>query len=228
MLKKYRNGFIEIIEKSGYTTSQFKHHEKDIDGSPAFILQLENTPLYFMARNNPHNFHELDAKYVEFSPGYTQSDYYPANGWGSIENVYYYFQVWLSEHVDLYREEIGAPDLWEQLDHQVLFDIDPLAEPSENLFNKVEKQQVSNAIENFERMVKSEFSPSEEQIEMMNNRLEYLVESLEKQNKSDWQSIAISTLISISITLTLDTEKGKILFELFKSAFHSAGKLIAG
>ncbi len=228
MLKRYRNGFIEIIEKQGLSAASFKHYEKEVGDNPAFIMQLENTPMYFMARTNSDDYRELDLRYIKFAPGYPQSDYIPYDGWADIDSIYENFQYWLVKHVGFYIDEIDEPDLWEQIDRQQLFDIDPSMERSTDSFDKVEKQNIRNAIESFSSKLVEDYKPTQDQLEVITERLGYLSEALDRQNKTDWQSIAMSTLISISITLSLDTEKGKSLFELFKEAFNSSTKLISG
>lgn len=120
---------------------------------------------------------------------------------------------------ETYLEEIDIPDLWEQLDGQVLFTSDPLSRRSSESFTKPEKERIRTSLENFKKLVATEYNPSEEQLEIIEDRLSYLASGLDRLNKVDWQGITVSTLISISIALSLDTEKGKYLFQLFKQAF---------
>ena len=47
-------------------------------------------------------------------------------------------------------------------------------------------------------------------------------------NKYDWKSLAVTTLISISIALSLDSAKGQLLFILFKKVFSAVKMLVAG
>jgi hypothetical protein len=58
-------------------------------------------------------------------------------------------------------------------------------------------------------------------VEIIEKRLLYLSDAVDRLNKTDWYGIAISTLIGISINLSLDTEKGRLLFKLFKQVVEN-------
>jgi len=228
MLKKDRNRFIELISKYELDPADFKKHEKSIDEHPAFILQLNNSPLFFMVRTNKDDYAEFDMRYISFAPNFPKSEYMPQTGWTWIGDVYETFEYWLSNHVIPYREEIEAPDLWEQMQGSQLFIEDPLVSRDQSDFDKVEKENIRLAISQFEQSIKLLYQPTTEQIETIRDRLDYLSESLDRVNKVDWQGLAISTVISISIALSLDTTKGKELFSLFKESFSTIVKVISG
>jgi len=62
-------------------------------------------------------------------------------------------------------------------------------------------------------------------MESIDDRLDYLTQAVDRLNKFDWKSLLISTIISISVALSFDTEKGKQLFNLFKQVFDVIPKL---
>lgn len=222
MLKRDKNGFIDIIKKTGLEPLSFKRYDKsDVDGELGFIIQLENSPLFFLARTMNDDYHQHDSRCIEFAPNFPKSEYMPPQGWGNISTVYTMFEDWLNNHVKTYLEEIDATDLWEQLEGKTLFNTDPLSNRNSKSFSKPEKEKIAVSLQKFKSLITDKYNPSEEQSEIIEDRLIYLVESLERLNKVDWQGIAISTVISISIALSLDTENGKKLFELFKQAFTS-------
>jgi len=226
MLKRDKNGFIDIIRNNDFDPSSFKRYEKDnVDGVPGFIVQLENSPLFFLARTNNDDYHQHDSRYIRFAPNFPKSEYFPSNGWDHIGSVYECFEFWLNNDVKDYLEEIEVSDLWEQLEGKDLFDSDPLRSRSADSFTKPEKEKVCASLEYFKKLIEVEYNPSKEQLEIIDDRLTYLADSLDRLDKVDWQGIAISTVISISIALNLDTESGKNLFSLFKQAFTAALEL---
>jgi hypothetical protein len=226
MLKRDKNGFVQIIEEFGFSSSQFKRFEKDVESHPGFILQFVNSPLFFLARTQNNNYHEHDCRYVEFAPHFPKSEYWPLENWCDISDVYDVFKDWLKNHVSLYLEEIDVPDLWDQLGGRGIFNGDPLVDRNNEKFNKNEKQQVIAAIEHFKKLLTSEHAPSEDQLEVISDRLDYLTEAIDRLDKVDWQGVAVSTIMSISIALSLDTEKGRSLFDLFKDAFTTVAGLL--
>ena len=222
MLKRDKNGFLEILRNNNFEASSFKRYEKDVDGGKGFIIQLKNSPLFFLARTRAEDYHDHDSRYVKFAPDFPKSDYLPRENWCGIDKIYDYFNDWLNNHVKLYLEELEVSDLWEQLEGNNLFNSDPLSNRSSINFTKPEKERITASIDHFRKLIEVEYSPTEEQLEIINDRLGYLTESLDRLNKVDWQGIAISTVMSISIALSLDTENGKNLFTLFKQAFTAA------
>lgn len=227
MLKKHKNGFIKIIEEKGFHVSQFRAVEKYVDGLPGFILQFVNSPLAFLARTHEDDYFLHDYRFVQFAPSYPKSDYKPAGDWCEISEVYDGFQSWLSTHIKSYLEEIDIPDLWAQIEQQNLFLDDPLSTRDSRHFDKAEKEKISIAIEKFKELLETHYQPTKDQLEIINDRLSYLSDSSDRLSKVDWQGVAISTLISISIALSLDTQRGRELFGLFKTAFTSALNLIS-
>lgn len=220
MLKRDKNRFLEVIKESGLKHSLFKRFEKgDVEGSPAFIIQLKNSPMFFMARTDSSDYFSHDSRYIEFSPKFTKSDYRPHNGWDNIEGVLEIFNNWLEMHVKTYLEELEETDLWEQLEGRVLFGSDPMSNRTSGQFSKPEKERIQESLVNFKALIELEYAPTNEQLEVIQDRIDYLSDSVNRLNKTDWQGIAVSAIISISIALNLDTEKGKNLFSLFKQSF---------
>lgn len=220
MLKRDKNKFLEAIKENGLEPSSFKHYEKDdVEGEPAFIVQLKNSPLFFMSRTDSSNYLNHDSRYIEFSPKFTKSDYYPYSGWDNIDGVLDVFNSWLEYHVKIYLLELEETDLWAQLEGKVLFGSDPMSNRTSGQFSKPEKQRIQESLANFKKLIEVEYAPTNEQLDVVQDRLDYLANSLDRLNKTDWQGVAVSTIISISIALSLDTEKGKGLFSLFKQSF---------
>ncbi len=87
------------------------------------------------------------------------------------------------------------------------------------LFSKDEKIQIKLAINELKFLIIQNFSPNNEEQIIIDNRLDYLIDSVERLNKFDWKSLVLSTIISISISLSLDSEKGRLLFELLRKVF---------
>lgn len=232
MLKKDKNGFIQVIRDSGLKPSQFKSYEKEVDNHPGFILRFVNSPLYFLTRTNCDNYQEHDCRYIKFAPDFPKSEYFPNAEidkfweWYPISRVYKHFEEWLVEHVKIYVEEHELPDLWGQINGQELFNGDPLENRNDTTFDQNEKEQIQISIVNFNNFVKVEFNPTDDQQEIISDRLEYLSQAIERLDKVDWMGIAFTTIISISIALGLDTERGNCLFLMFKNTINTGIQFI--
>ena len=82
------------------------------------------------------------------------------------------------------------------------------------------------AIKKFESLIPETLQASHEELKVIREYSKYLSEALERLNRFDWRGLAIATILAISIALSLDTEKGKILFNLFKDILSSFGYLL--
>jgi hypothetical protein len=75
-------------------------------------------------------------------------------------------------------------------------------------------------------MIAEEFNPTQEQLQFINERLDYLAKAVDRLNRFDWTGLAISIVVSIAVNLSVDTEGGRVLFTLFKAAFQATTKLL--
>jgi hypothetical protein len=222
MLKQYKNRLFQEIHNKGLDPRSFQTKETRIEGHSAFVLQLMNTPLKFIIRNSSDSYHRLDCSYSQFGPSFPMSAYYPPleGSWTRVDQVLVRFSKWLEDCVKPYLEELLEPDLWEQV--QLGGPIIGTSKPREEDrlgFSADEAAQIRLAMKEFRLLVVKTFDPSQEEKEVIDARLDYLAEAVDRLNRLDWRSVAITTVISISITLSLDTEKGRILFGLFQQVF---------
>ena len=145
----------------------------------------------------------------------------------SLESIHSRFIYWLNEHVKTYLEEQTTPDLWamSQEEHDIFG-------PSEfNLgdatnFAPHEQEALRIAIAAFRLRIIESFQPIEEQLIQVDQRLKYLTDSVDRLNKIDWKSLLLSTIIGIATSLSLDTERGRLLFEIAKQVFSNALHLL--
>ncbi len=229
MLKKYKNQFISIIEAAGFSPSEFVG-EESIDNEtslPIFTMSYRNTPFIFITRNEMENYHSFDCAHTLFAVKFPLSEYFPKQGFTSIEYIHDIFINWLNRHIREYLDEQELPDLWEQINNERPFVNNEIITDNElQTFTDEEKKQIRLSISEFKLLLKDRFSPNETQLQIIDNRLDYISNGLDRLNRFDWRGILLSSLISISVALSLDTMKGRQLYELFRQVFSSALKYL--
>lgn len=119
---------------------------------------------------------------------------------------------------------------------QAALDLRSLATAKENLvtpdqdniveFTYEERQQVKLALSTFRVRLIETFNPTEEQLRVISERLDYLSGAVDRLNRFDWKEVAVSTLFSIATTLTLDVERGRQLWGMFQQALSTLIQLI--
>ncbi|HUS72178.1 MAG TPA: hypothetical protein VMY06_03855 [Sedimentisphaerales bacterium] len=229
MLKKYKNRLLKIIRDTGLDLSQFKTSEDITGPEHKFIIVYDDTGLRCYVAVNPRSHHNFRFNYTRFNPDFP---------WANVEKpqrliyhidideVYHRFREWLKE-VQQYVEESLEPDLWEQIQGQKkLVTATRIVDQDKLLFSEEQKAELRMAVGELRQLIASTFQPDSKQIELINERLDYLVESVDRLNRFDWKALALSMLVSISIALSLDTDKGQLLFTLFKKVFSGIAHLL--
>ncbi|MFX1521789.1 MAG: hypothetical protein ACFFCD_17930 [Promethearchaeota archaeon] len=229
MLKKYKNEIYQILKEAPFDINFFEGKEekvKDIFNvvHNAFIVVLKDTPMRFTIMNSPTDFNEFKYSYTQFTPNYTQKA--PLFSYSGIVEVKKELISWLEKHVQLYFDEMEEPDLWDEfVSREKVLDLGAIDFQNQEYFNEDEKKQIQLALNDAKLLIINQFQPNDAEMKSIDDRLDYLVNAADRLNKFDWKSLLISMIMSISIALSLDTENGKALFEIFKQVLDIIPKL---
>jgi len=215
VLKKYRNRLLQVIQEAGLDPKIF-HTEEGKEGS--FIVQLIDTQLSFKTTTSLNDFNRLKFTCVLFQPNFPKL--IPSTEWMKEDEVIRDFIYWLENHVKPCIQETAEPDLWKLIESQI-----PLGTESEisqedtATFSDDEKTRLRMSLNEYRLLLIKNFEPSREELKVIDDRLKYLSDSVDRLNRMDWRSVAFTALIAISTALALDTDKGRLLFDLFKQVF---------
>jgi hypothetical protein len=228
MLNKYKNSFFEVLLGNNKSPSDF--NVKDEEDGNRFIIQYKKSPMRFNFLQSATSFRHFHCYYSLFKPQFPIKHATIDKNHVLIGEALNIFDEWLNNELELfinYLSEMNEPNLWDQLKNQDTFlSGADITENDLSEFSIDEKVQIRLSINEFKFKLIKDLKPEPDEIKIIENRLNYLSESLDRLNKFDWKGVALNTLITISITLSLDTEKGKLLFEMFKRAFSVMLKLI--
>jgi len=227
MRRKYKNEIFNFLINSSLGLENFEFEETTINELIATKISYRNSPFIFTIRTSSESFDLFDYKFVNFSPTYYDSQFFPPEGWASFNEVFQSFKEWISSHVNEYLEEMQMPDLWSEFNNgNKSLKFEEIDFEKREVFNIEEKKQIRMSINELKMLIQKHLNTSDEEQQLVENRLDYLIDTSNRQNKFEWKSIAISTIISVSIALSLDTKKGQLLFELFKRVFSSVPMLL--
>jgi len=227
MLKSTKNSIFNLIKNAGLDPDNFGLIETETSSHPTYEIGYKNTSFKFILRNLASNFDEYDYRFSTFSPGYKLSQVNP--NWESVSKAMTVFDNWLKNHLKRFIAEETEIDLWEEFKKgNKTLNINSINFDEQSKFSNDEKRQTILAINELKLLISKKFETSVDEQKLVEYRLDYLIEATERLNKFDWKSLAISTLMSISIALSLDTEKGYQLFELFKKVFNVIPQLLYG
>ncbi len=217
LLKKHKNSLLSIIQEAGLDSNLFTGIDGKIpgDASEYFIVALRDSPIRF-AVTTASSFDRPIYSHSRFANGFPLTPAYSTD-WDSLHSL---FRNWLDDVVKPYLDEISSPDLWQLLGKSrqkaknEVDTIDPMG-----FFSREEKVSIRLSISDFRSLVVKNFKPNNAELKSIDARLTYLSEALDKHNKFDWRGIAINTVITIGIALSLSPEQGNHLLQLFKQVF---------
>ncbi|WP_428658159.1 hypothetical protein [Runella sp.] len=222
MKKRDKNTLFNLISELGFNQRDFELVDEYVDNLPATIIKYKNTQFIFVIRNSKESFDDFDFKFIQFGPSYEFTEYYPDVEFVNFESVYKSFRSWILNHIVPYIEEITEQDLWELYkSSDKSLNLSLIDFNDKSYFLPDEIRQISTSINELKFLIHKNLSTNITEQNLVIERLDYLIESSQRLNKFDWKSLVLSTLIGISTTLTLDTQTGKILFDLFKKAFST-------
>ena len=212
MFNTQKNKLYNLIEEAGLEASEFSKNE----GPANFELKFRSSPFSFQISINEANL--VTASATKFIPGFPT---HTVLNHGTYEQLEGTFTSWLKKDIKNYLIELDTPDLWSQAARETpLVRENMFSNADTEEFSEEEKTQIRLSLSEFKRLVVEEFTPTEVQLGLINERIEYLSKGLDRLNKFDWKSILISSVISIATNLTVDTERGILLWKMLAKAFR--------
>jgi hypothetical protein len=226
ILNKQKNALLDLIQKTGLDPSLFAAKDNVVlDGKKYFVVSLRDSPLRFAVRPFSGSFDEFYFRRSIFREGFPLSEEQYAQDWQ--ETLAEKFKGWLKGVVKPYLDDADTPDMWELFEKTTSHAKTAAGTPEEfGHFTDEEKQRLRLSINEFRLVIVNDFGPTKDQIKAIDDRLKYLSEALDKHNRFDWKGIAINTAISIIIVLSLDTNDGARLLQLFKQVFSNVIHLL--
>jgi hypothetical protein len=212
MLNIYRNSIFEYLQNHKLGIDNFS-----FDGDHEFCIsyahQEQKFDYYFVSAED--SFDWFLSAGTSFAPGFKVID--RITEYERFHIVLNDFAKWLIDHVERYAESKRVPDLWsEYIKREHLIPIKAEDYYDSDFFTKEDKQTLNLSINELKLLIVQKFELNEAHQNLVEDRLNYLSDSLERStNKTDWKGILINTMISISIALSLDTQKGQELYNLF-------------
>jgi hypothetical protein len=230
MRRKYKNEIFHLLLSSKYGIDKFEMKEKEQLSADSLFgdkIEVKNTPLFFVIRNAKESFELFDYYFNRYAPDFPISGAFPPQGFMSFDKVKEGLKNWLDNTLNEYLTDQQEPDLWEEFKTgNKTINLNEIDFENQSSFSFEEKKQIELSLNELKFLIQTNLKTTKEEQEIVNKRLDYLIEASKRLNKFDWKGLALSTLFSISIALSLDTEQGHLLFELFKKVFAIVKSLI--
>lgn len=227
MLKKYKNQFVEFINGFDLGTSDFKINVLDNDENNAQNIELvvKNSPFFFRIMSYPENWNLFWVEFKAFKPTFPTESWPVGSEYMNFEECLTHLEYWKSRHLDEYFEEETRPDLLESFARTKTYNISEINFDTNEPFLSSEKKIIKSGLEEIKLLIREEFDFTQSQIGIIDNRIKYLEEAIDRLNKTDWKSLLISTILSIIISLALDTNNSEKMIKLFSKIIDNIPQL---
>jgi len=159
--------------------------------------------------------------YAIYSPGKEKiiDKEFPGSWDGQLKNVW----NWLH----YLKREINEPDYWAQLSKFQLRGAVSLAPEVENLpFTVQEVKQVTSGVNRIREYLKTEFVGIESDHKLINEKLDYLIDAVNRQGRKDWIHTCIGVLVTVGTAIGLKPEQFSRMFQLLKEAVSGVVRLL--
>jgi len=213
LLTSQKDILFDLIETAGLSPSQFEFEEipsKMYYGEKATLLKYKNSDFYFRFETGSNN---TTSHYAIYCPG--ESAHTENNHPGSWDIQLGYVEEWLSN----LSREINSLNKWDRLKHEIKSIRIKLGN-DEDKFSAQEYTDLKKRMTILKQGVKT-IGLLPDQINTINDRLDYLTGLAEEMNKFDWKGLFIGTIISIIIQLSVSVENAETLWALIKKVFNN-------
>lgn len=228
MLNKHKNSIYNLLHNLKFDPNLFKLEVSDQpEGIKNIKVKIRGTALCFIFIRSGNSFFNYKYRKVEYSPQFPLSNIYPINGYRKFEEILKLFEKWVLEDIQEYWKEIESPDFWvefegispEFLTNEVL--------STEDFFLDTEKEIIVDKLKTIEDYCVNELRLTNVQTQLLNRKVDYLIEKLENQNRIDWYNIALGTFFSFLLNLYVDTDVKMDIWRVVLSLFESISKMIS-
>ena len=199
LLRSQANQVFEAIKREGFEPSDFEWRDTTGPASQQPVSRMVHRPsgYYFVF----DNVIEFVSKWEPGAQTLVDSNY--SANW---EDQFDWFRDWLT----YVRRETESPDLWRAISKEAeVLESAASAGASNALFTAEEKDYIVEGINEIKQYLLTAHKLDPELVE---SRLNYLIESSERVGRKDWINLLISVLVGIVISAALPPETTRELF----------------
>lgn len=224
LMRSQKNEVFDVIKEEGFYPSFF---EWSVVKS-SFSNDCEVSRLNYI---DSEYFYTFDMYVNQFYPGYEGKHYaiYSPGFESKVEEQHpeswdrhtIYIKRWLS----YLRREIGQPDLWSEISKYKL-DFEISEEVQNSKFSPNEIEKIKDGINQVRDYLEERELVDKEQNELINEKLDYLIEASKKQGRRDWILMLLGVLFTFFTGLPLKQEEIKGIMNIIKATVSDGIKYL--
>ncbi|MBX7155313.1 MAG: hypothetical protein K1X91_10140 [Bacteriodetes bacterium] len=208
--------FKDVVESKGLPGSMFEFEESEASNSEQDFFKIRYRPIheytfYISLKRIKTIRHFQEVFFVSYTPA--EDKYSETNNCIDFEEILTYFEIW----IDYLTEEVNAMQLWNEW-----YDGSTSNFNGTEFFNGdfTEKEIEILQVKVLELKSKCrELVSDTEKFELIDNKLDTVIEQLSQMNKFDWRSFFIGTIFNLLQALSIDKNTGNQILNLVQTFF---------
>lgn len=212
LLKSQKSSLFIAISNAGLNPADFELvdiRSEFIKGNVS-ILEYKDESFYFL--------------FDKLSENNFRCSYSPAEGHretnletGDWQTVLASFKKW----TEFLKREVESPDLWKLMAEQKdIAQFESNKDESNSIFLPDEKLKIAAGINELKEYIKASISLDQNRIEIIDAKLNYLLEASGRLGRKDWKNLSIGVLINIFIGQVLPPTMMSDVFSMFGNLFN--------
>ena len=207
ILKTYKNGILKYLLDNNINTLAFVFKEDpeiiDDQTRETFRITHNKTQFSFTIIQALKRYTHFKIFYNEFKPGNPVSGLEPDTWEYEYSQVLNAFKNWFNRDLNPMIEELDSPDILQAIiNPRNLINVNEIDFNSNSLFEQEEIRVLRMGLDEIKNLISDRMKLTNSELSIINDRIDYLSEGIERLSKTDWKNILISTIISIITTLT--------------------------
>lgn len=227
---RHKNKLFESLQKFSLDPNFFDWEDTIYEYNrikyDAFKIKFKNTELFFMVCQSAKSYENFFVIKSLFNPSNPIVKVNIERPIMNIVDVIGSFSDWINKDAIPYITEINSYDLWASFKKGVRpLEFENINFEDDSNFTIEEKDAISRGLIEFKEHLRTNFDFNNDQINHINQRIDYLYQALKRLNRTDWKGIALSTIIGLILNLAVDTQTGQTILDIFKKIFESLPRL---
>lgn len=209
LFKKQKNRFIELIQEVNLSPNLFESRQNNED---EFIISIRNSSFVFKIEFYSGIFYKCyETKFQTKYPVKQVS--LGSRELLTLNEIYGEFTKWLKNDAIDYLDEQSIPDLWAELQLSS-GSVSDSQDIQNTLFTVDEQRRIAETLGEFEKEVQKRTVLSDEQFNLLHERVEYLIDASKRLGRKDWLAATAGAIIGFTFQVSLTAQTATQIIQL--------------
>lgn len=205
LLKHQKNKLYDIVSNTSLNKKNFTFYSWKISYWDDFFFRYDEITDPFGVYNEPKYYFSFSPWMHKFKEEIKNKQFW---------DMYFFWEIWVWN----LEREITELDKWEAYTLNS-WSIDFGLNDEEIAFSKIEKENITRNIWNIKQKLVSTKKYKKDELDLINQKLDYAISKIEDLNKFDWKNIFMWIITNIMLQCSFWPEWASTLWNVIKTEF---------